>query len=60
MAKTDYKSIDEYITAHDAAEQKVLQKMRETIRKAVPEANEVISYQVPAFKYNGWIFYFGA
>ena len=60
MAKTDYKSIDEYIAAHDAAEQKVLQKMRETIRKAVPEADEVISYQVPAFKYNGWIFYFGA
>ena len=60
MAKTDYQSIDEYIAAHDATEQKVLQKMRETIRKAVPEAEEVISYQVPAFKYNGWIFYFGA
>ena len=60
MAKTDYKSIDEYIAAHDAAEQTVLQKMRETIHKAVPEAEEVISYQVPAFKYKGWIFYFGA
>ena len=60
MAKTDYKSIDEYIAAHDADEQKVLQKMRETIHKAVPEVEEVISYQVPAFKYNGWIFYFGA
>ena len=60
MAKTDYKSIDEYIAAHDADEQKVLQKMRQTIHKAVPEAEEVISYQVPAFKYNGWIFYFGA
>ena len=60
MAKTAYKSLDEYIAAHDATEQKVLQKMRQTIRKAVPEAEEVISYQVPAFKYNGWIFYFGA
>jgi uncharacterized protein YdhG (YjbR/CyaY superfamily) len=60
MAKTDYKSIDEYIAAHDVSEQKVLQKIRATIHKAVPEAEEVISYQVPAFKYNGWIFYFGA
>ena len=39
MAKTDYKSIDEYIAAHDAAEQKVLQKMRETIHTAVPDTN---------------------
>lgn len=60
MAKTDYKSIDDYIAAHDADEQKVLQEMREAIHKAVPDAEEVISYQVPAFKYNGWIFYFGA
>jgi len=60
MAKTDYQSIDEYIDAHDKDEQKVLQKMRQTIHKAVPGAEEVISYQVPAFKYNGWIFYFGA
>ena len=60
MAKTDYQSIDEYIAAYDKDEQKVLQKIRQTIHKAVPEAEEVISYQVPAFKYNGWIFYFGA
>ena len=60
MAKTDYRSIDEYIRAHDADEQTVLQQMRETILKAVPKAEEVISYQVPAFKYNGWIFYIGA
>ena len=59
MAKTDYQSIDEYIAAHDKDEQKVLQKMRQTIHKAVPGAEEVISYQVPAFKYNGWIFYIG-
>ena len=60
MAKTDYKTIDDYIAAHGQDEQKVLQKMRETIRKAVPDSEEVISYQVPAFKYNGWIFYIGA
>ena len=60
MAKTDYQSIDEYINAYDKDEQQVLQKMRNAIKKAVPDAEEVISYQVPAFKYKGWIFYFGA
>lgn len=60
MAKTDFKSIDEYIATRDADEQKMLQKIRETIQKAVPEAVEVISYQIPAFKYHGFIFYFSA
>jgi uncharacterized protein YdhG (YjbR/CyaY superfamily) len=60
MANTDYRSIDEYIDSRNPDEQKVLQKIRQTIQKAVPEAEEVISYQLPAFKYNGWIFYFGA
>ncbi|MBL7698033.1 MAG: DUF1801 domain-containing protein [Chitinophagaceae bacterium] len=60
MAKTDYKTIDEYIASRDADEQKVLQKIRETIQKVVPDAQEVISYQVPAFKYHGFIFYFSA
>lgn len=60
MAKTDYKTIDEYIAGRDTDEQKVLQKIRETIQKAVPDAEGVISYQIPAFKYHGWIFYFSA
>ena len=34
--------------------------MRATIRTAVPEAEEVISYQLPAFRLHGWIFYFSA
>lgn len=60
MAKTDFKSIDEYIATRDADEQKVLQKIRATINKAVPGAEEVISYQIPAIKYHGFIFYFSA
>lgn len=38
----------------------ILQKLRETIHKAAPEATEAISYQMPAFKQNGNLVYFAA
>jgi uncharacterized protein YdhG (YjbR/CyaY superfamily) len=60
MAKTDYKNVDEYISAFEKQDQQVLQKIRETILKAVPDAEEVISYQIPAYKYHGWVCYFSA
>ena len=53
MAKTDYKSVDEYIAAQPAAVRRVLERVRTTIRKAVPRAEEVISYQIPAYKLHG-------
>ena len=34
--------------------------MRKAIGDAVPGAEEVISYNIPAFKYEGWIFYYSA
>ncbi len=47
------KDIDAYIA--DAANdvQPILQKIRRTIKKAAPKAEEVISYGIPAFKFNG-------
>lgn len=50
MAKTDYKSINEYHQAFPEDVQKRLQKVRDLIHKIAPEAEEVISYQIPAFK----------
>ena len=50
MAKTNFKSVDEYIRSHPKAVQSVLQRVRSVIRKAVPGAEEVISYQMPAYK----------
>lgn len=50
MVKTDFKSVDEYIASQPSAAQKVLERVRSTIRKAVPAAVEVISYQIPAYK----------
>jgi uncharacterized protein YdhG (YjbR/CyaY superfamily) len=50
MAKTDFKSVDEYISAQPEPVQVVLERVRSTIRQAVPGAEEVISYQIPAYK----------
>ena len=59
MAKTDFKSVDEYIATFPSDVQDVLRTIRQTIRDAVPDAEEVISYQLPAYKFHGWVFYFG-
>lgn len=50
MAKTDYQTIDEYHAAFPAPVQKRLQAIRDLVHQAAPEATEVISYQIPAFK----------
>jgi len=53
MAKTDYKSVDDYIAAQPKAVQGILEEVRGVIRKALPKAEEVISYQIPAYKVDG-------
>jgi len=50
MAKTDFRSVEEYIATHPGNVQAILRRVRSTIRKAVPGAEEVISYQIPAYK----------
>jgi uncharacterized protein YdhG (YjbR/CyaY superfamily) len=52
MAKR-FKTMDEYIKTFPEDVQGILEKMRQTIRKAAPEATEAISYQMPTFKLNG-------
>jgi uncharacterized protein YdhG (YjbR/CyaY superfamily) len=53
MAKTDFKSVDEYIASQPEAVQGILGRVRSTIRKAVPGAEEVISYKIPTYKLLG-------
>ncbi len=53
MAKTDFKSVDHYIAAQPQAAQSVLELVRRAIRRAVPGAEEVISYQIPAYRLRG-------
>lgn len=52
--------IDGYIARFAEDVQAILNKVRATIRKAAPEAREVISYQMPAFKQHGILVYFAA
>jgi uncharacterized protein YdhG (YjbR/CyaY superfamily) len=61
MAKTGFKSVEEYIASQPEAVQGVLRRVRSTIRKAVPGAEEVISHQIPTYKVNGRpLLYFAA
>ena len=53
MANTDFKSVDQYIATFPEDVQAILQRVRRTIRKAVPSADEVISYQIPAYTLRG-------
>lgn len=59
MAKTNFKTADEYIASVPEADRASLEAIRKAIRDAVPEAEETISYQIPAFRTgDGWIFYY--
>lgn len=60
MAKTDFKTIDEYQEGFPAAIQKRMQTIRKIIHKIVPGVEEAISYQIPCFKYNGYLIYYAA
>lgn len=52
------KNIDEYIAGFPAEVQKILQTLRATIRATAPDAEETISYSMPAFRQNGILVYF--
>ena len=54
------KRLIEYIQSFPPDIQNILEKIRQTIHKAAPEAVEAISYGMPAFKQNGAIIYFAA
>ena len=59
--QTTPKNIDEYIAGFPREIQEILQKVRMTIRKAVPQAEETISYKMPTFNLNGhYLIYFAA
>ncbi|MEO6550080.1 MAG: DUF1801 domain-containing protein [Ferruginibacter sp.] len=53
------KSVDNYIKDFPDDIQKLLQQVRATIKKTAPEAEELISYGMPAYKYHGMLVYFG-
>ncbi|MCK0135868.1 DUF1801 domain-containing protein [Arenibacter sp. S6351L] len=52
--------VTEYIANFPIEVQKVLEELRTTIQNAAPEAEELISYKMPAYKYYGILVYFAA
>jgi uncharacterized protein YdhG (YjbR/CyaY superfamily) len=54
------KTVDEYIKSFQPDIQSILEKLRQAIREAAPEAIEVISYHMPAFRQNSILVYFAA
>jgi len=53
MDKKPAPTIDEYLSVVPEPARTTLEKMRATIRAAVPEAAEAITYGMPTFKYRG-------
>lgn len=53
-------TVDGYIAAHPAAVRKRLDAVRRAVRRAAPEAEESISYRIPAYKLQGALVYFAA
>lgn len=53
-------TVDEFIARFPEDVQTVLQQLRAIIHEAAPNAREVISYGMPAFKLHGILVYFGA
>ncbi|MEH6306313.1 DUF1801 domain-containing protein [Olivibacter sp. CPCC 100613] len=58
MAKTDYQSIDQYHQAFSGESLVRMQTIRNIIHEAVPGVEERISYQIPCFKYKGYLIYY--
>ena len=60
MAKTNYQTIDEYHQAFSGETLARMQTIRKIINDEVPDAEECISYQIPCFKYHGYLLYYCA
>ncbi|MFZ1313007.1 MAG: DUF1801 domain-containing protein [Chitinophagaceae bacterium] len=53
-------TVDDYIAGFPPPVRKLLLSLRKTIKAAAPKAEELISYQMPAYKYKGVLVYFAA
>jgi uncharacterized protein YdhG (YjbR/CyaY superfamily) len=58
--QTAPRTIDEYIAGFPHGIQEILEKIRETIRTAAPDAEEAIKYQMPTFTLKGNLVHFAA
>lgn len=54
------KDVDAYLASAPKALRTVLENLRKAIKAAAPKAEEVISYQIPTYKYHGPLVHFVA
>jgi len=59
-ATSKFKTVDEYLSVLPAKTKSILKKLRTTIKQAAPQAEEAISYNMPAFKLKGMLVYYAA
>ncbi len=55
---TKFQTVEEYIATFPAKTKKCLKDIRTTIKKVAPQAEEVISYNMPAFKLHGMLIWY--
>ena len=55
-----FETIDEYIGTFPENVQLILQEIRKVMKENAPDAEDLISYQIPAFKYYGMLIYYSA
>ena len=60
MTRARFASVDAYIASFPKEVQSVLKKIRATIRRALPEASERISYSIPTYRLERDVIHFGA
>lgn len=58
--KIKFTSVEQYIDSFSDDVQFLLEVIRETIQENAPEAEEVISYNIPAFKFHGMLIFYSA
>ena len=58
MSKASFETVDEYIATFPEDVRNVLETVRRAIREGAPDAEETISYQMAAYRLNGWLIYF--
>jgi uncharacterized protein YdhG (YjbR/CyaY superfamily) len=59
-APIKFKTVEEYFSTLPQSTRAKLQALRDAIKKAAPNAQEVISYNMPAFKQKGILVYYAA
>ena len=60
ISKTKFETVDEYFSTLPQHAKAMLQELRKTIKKAAPQAEELISYNMPAFKLRGMLVWYAA